>query len=96
MIPMDRIIGKLDRLYEADDTAGAERLLLYWYEEAKAESDERGMLSLSGELMGWVFETFGERSYPLAFALMAGTYALAALLMSVSFFFTFRHDRISE
>ena len=52
MIPMDRIIGKLDRLYEADDTAGAERLLLYWYEEAKAENDERGMLSLSGELMG--------------------------------------------
>ena len=52
MIPMDRIIGKLDRLYEADDTAGAERLLLYWYEEAKAENDERGMLSLSCELMG--------------------------------------------
>ena len=50
----------------------------------------------SGELMGWVFETFGERSYSLAFALMAGTYALAALLMSVSFFFTFARDRIVE
>ena len=46
--------------------------------------------------MGWVFETFGERSYSLAFALMAGTYALAALLMSVSFFFTFARDRIGE
>ena len=50
----------------------------------------------SGELMGWVFETFGERSYSLAFALMAGTYVLAALLMSVSFFFTFARDRIAE
>ena len=49
----------------------------------------------SGELMGWVFSSFGERAYSVAFALMAGTYALAALLMSVSFFFTFRRDRIS-
>lgn len=44
----------------------------------------------SGELMGWVFETFGDRSYSLAFALMAWTYALAAILMSLSYFFTFR------
>ena len=50
----------------------------------------------SGELMGWVFTTFGDRAYSIAFALMAGTYALAALLMSVSFFFTFRRDRIAE
>ena len=49
----------------------------------------------SGELMGWVFSSFGERAYSVAFALMGGTYALAALLMSVSFFFTFRRDRIS-
>ena len=49
----------------------------------------------SGELMGWVFSSFGERAYSVAFALMAGTYALAALLMSVSFFFTFRRDRIA-
>ena len=49
----------------------------------------------SGELMGWVFSSFGERAYSVAFALMGGTYALAAILMSVSFFFTFRRDRIS-
>lgn len=49
----------------------------------------------SGELMGWVFSSFGDRAYTVAFALMGGTYALAALLMSVSFFFTFRRDRIS-
>ncbi|MBR1920662.1 MAG: MFS transporter [Kiritimatiellae bacterium] len=50
----------------------------------------------SGELMGWVFETLGDRAYSAAFALMAGTYALAALLMSAAFFFTFRRDRIVE
>ena len=49
----------------------------------------------SGELMGWVFSSFGDRAYSVAFALMGGTYALAALLMSVSFFFTFRRDRIA-
>ena len=32
----------------------------------------------------------------LAFALMAAAYVLAAVLMSVSFFFTFRRDRIRE
>ena len=50
----------------------------------------------SGELMGWVFSSFGDRAYSIAFSLMAATYALAALLMSVSFFFTFRRDRIGE
>lgn len=50
----------------------------------------------SGELMGWVFESFGDRAYSIAFALMAGTYLLAAALMSVSFFFTFKRNRIVE
>ena len=50
----------------------------------------------SGELMGWVFSAFGDRAYSIAFSLMAATYALAALMMSVSFFFTFRRDRIGE
>ncbi len=50
----------------------------------------------SGELMGWVFSSFGDRAYSIAFSLMAATYAIAALMMSVSFFFTFRRDRIGE
>ena len=50
----------------------------------------------SGELMGWVFETFGTRAHGIAFALMGGTYLLAAILMSISFFFTFRKNRIVE
>lgn len=50
----------------------------------------------SGELAGWVFSAFGDRAYSIMFGLMAGAYALAALLMSVSFFFTFRRDRVRE
>ena len=50
----------------------------------------------SGELMGWVFGTFGERAHGIAFALMGGTYLLAAVLMSISFFFTFKRNRIQE
>ena len=49
----------------------------------------------SGELMGWVFESFGSRAYSIAFAIMAGTYALAALLTACSFFFTFSRDRLA-
>ena len=50
----------------------------------------------SGELMGWVFGTFGERAHGIAFALMGGTYLLAAVLMSISFLFTFKRNRIGE
>ena len=50
----------------------------------------------SGELMGWVFETFGTRAHGIAFALMGGTYLLAAILMSISYFFTFKRNRITE
>lgn len=50
----------------------------------------------SGELMGWIFETFGARAHGIAFALMGGTYLVAALLMSISFFFTFKRNRIVE
>ena len=48
----------------------------------------------SGELMGWVFSTFGDRAYHLAFILMSWTYFLGAALMSISFFFTFRKGRL--
>lgn len=50
----------------------------------------------SGELMGWVFGTFGARAHGIAFALMGGTYLIAAVLMSISFFFTFKRNRIVE
>ena len=50
----------------------------------------------SGELMGWVFTAFGDRACGVAFALMGGTYLLAAFLMMISFFLTFKGDRIAE
>ena len=48
----------------------------------------------SGELMGWIFSTRGAAAYPLVFALMGATYLVAGLFMLISFFFTFRRDRI--
>lgn len=47
-----------------------------------------------GELMGRVLARFGAADgCRVAFALMAAVYALAAVTMSVSFFFTFKKDR---
>lgn len=51
---------------------------------------------LSGVLMGTLSEKYGIRGFEIGFALMGATYVLAALLMSVSFFITFRRDRILE
>ena len=47
----------------------------------------------SGDFMGSLLERAGERGFELAFAVMGGVYALAALLMSISFFFTFSRAR---
>lgn len=46
----------------------------------------------SGELVGWIMHSFGERAYGICFVLMGGTYLFAALMMMVAFFFTFRRD----
>ena len=49
----------------------------------------------AGELIGRILERFdGAEGCFIVFALMAFTYFLAALLMSVSFFFTFKKDLI--
>lgn len=50
----------------------------------------------SGELMGWLFDTKGAAAYETAFVLMGATYLIGALLMSFSFFFTFRRDRLAN
>lgn len=48
-----------------------------------------------GEVMGRVLESCGaEEGCRVAFALMASAYAVAAVLMSFSFFFTFKKDRL--
>lgn len=51
---------------------------------------------LSGLLMGALSQRMGVRGFEVGFALMGGVYALAGVLMLVSFLFTFNRDRVSE
>ena len=51
---------------------------------------------LSGVAMGALSEKYGTKGFEIGFGVMAGMYALAALLMMVSFFFTFRKNRVAE
>lgn len=51
---------------------------------------------LSGVVMGAMSQRYGVRGFEVGFALMGGAYVLGALLMMVSFFVTFRRDRIVE
>ncbi len=51
---------------------------------------------LSGVVMGALSQKYGVRGFEIGFAIMAATYVLGAALMAVSFFVTFRRDRIVE
>ncbi len=51
---------------------------------------------LSGVLIGKLSQQHGVRGFEISFMIMAGTYALAAALMAISFFFTFRRNRVVE
>ena len=51
---------------------------------------------LSGVMMGSLSHCMGVRGFELGFSIMAAAYVLAAVLMSVSFFFTFHRNRIRE
>ena len=46
--------------------------------------------------MGALSERYGVRGFELGFSLMGVIYALAAGLMMVSFFFTFKKNRVVE
>ena len=50
----------------------------------------------SGVLMGKLSETYGVRGFEMGFGIMGATYVIAALLMMISFFITFKKDRIAE
>ena len=67
MIPKDRILEKLDSLFQGNDTAGAKRLLLYWLSEAEAAGDKGGKLLMLNELMG-LCRKQGERDNAIKFA----------------------------
>ena len=51
---------------------------------------------LSGVLMGALSQKYGVRGFEIGFGLMGATYVLGALLMMISFFVTFKRDRIVE
>ena len=51
---------------------------------------------LSGVAMGALSQRWGVKGFELGFGIMAGAYALAALLMSFSFFFTFFKNRVEK
>ncbi len=52
-VPVKRIIERTDALLAKNNTGEAERLLLYWLDEAKELLDKRGELSLLEELIGF-------------------------------------------
>ena len=51
---------------------------------------------LSGVAMGALSQTWGVRGFEIGFGVMAAAYAVGALLMAYSFFFTFRKNRVVE
>ena len=51
---------------------------------------------LSGLLIGKLSKAYGVDGFEMGFALMGGVYALGGVLMLVSFFFTFKRDRVVE
>jgi len=55
-----RILSKLDHLVETKDFDGAKELLSYWLEDAKANNNLRGELSLYNESMG-LYRKLGEK-----------------------------------
>ena len=51
---------------------------------------------LSGIVMGALSQRYGVRGFEIGFALMGGAYFAAAFVMMISFFFTFKRNRIVE
>ena len=51
---------------------------------------------LSGVAMGALAQKYGIAGFERGFAIMAASYAVAALLMAFSFFFTFKKNRVTE
>lgn len=51
-VPVARVIERLDELAAKNDSAGMERVLDYWENEAKALGDDRGLLVILSEEVG--------------------------------------------
>ncbi|MBR5739641.1 MAG: tetratricopeptide repeat protein [Lachnospiraceae bacterium] len=60
-IPVDRVLAKVDEALGRNDYSEAERLLLFWRDEAKAGRDVRGLFAVENELMGLYRKTDREQ-----------------------------------
>ena len=47
-------------------------------------------------MMGVLSQRYGTRGFEIGFALMGAAYFAAAFVMMISFFFTFKRNRITE
>ena len=52
--------------------------------------------ALAPVLMGYLYDAWGLRGFEVGFAIVGGVYAVGGALMLVSFFFTFKRDRVAE
>ena len=52
--------------------------------------------ALAPVLMGYLYDAWGLRGFEVGFAIIGGVYAIGGALMLVSFFFTFKRDRVTE
>ncbi len=64
-IPIDRIIQRVDALFDKNDTDEAGRLLVYWRDEAIKLRDTHGELTVESELIGY-YRKMGKRDEALA------------------------------
>ncbi len=76
MIPITRVLQKLDELFLKNDLSAVAKTLEYWEKEARELKDERGLLELLNEEIGY-FRRMGESEKALcavteAFALIKG------------------------
>ena len=51
---------------------------------------------LSGIVMGALSQKYGVHGFEIGFSVMGASYVIGALLMMISFFFTFKRNRIVE
>lgn len=51
-IPVGRVLSRLDEFLSRNDYSSAEKLLNYWYEEAKVNGDTRGEMTILNEKVG--------------------------------------------
>ena len=92
-VPVNRVIGKLEKFLEEDDMESAVQLLEYWKAEAGALNDLRGELSICNELLG-AYRKTGKKEkglgvinrtlYLLGATGLEGTYSEGTILVNVA------------